>query len=1238
MVVAKAGRPLRLAVFSAMICQSADGAYGKQRQRNRLQWKSESSQDQFLVEHLLRNRKGGFFVELGAADGKHFSNTYALEHGMNWLCAENRPASVCVRACAAGREGVRDFIDDEEKPLQSGLSSYTATARSPAARKQMHCMTLPGILKKHGAPSFIDWLSLDVEGAEMEVLEALLSDGSFEIDVMTIEAFAHQAPAKFNFMRTHGYQLLNRLGTDDVYVLGWTAFESHCAEIPGATWLRRKLLQQAGYKEGSLEALLQQLRVSLSVRRMNHTEKTAFERYVYKAEKNRCKAGGFSFSLLKTLLSEDASLIRGLCFGYGLMSQAAVTRLISPEIYDDCSPFYALSWSRMDFILMITSPWPCFLLLQLVSERVSAAFQEIQLCDLYKEGLPEPDSFLNFWPPALAAEAQLCGGLRFALAYLDQAVNSRQKEELWSALEAAERILKLLALKRSILELLSAIGHLPSHRSPWVILSSLQQRWRQAPTSLPRSHMSHCASGSVRESSLQEVRARLHWMSLWQQFAPSTALTGGCQGSSLQTPGARFQFLFLASSWPLPGRFLASSWPLGVFLGSPWVGRLDSHSLSDVASSLAACSRGEGLRALQLGGWDGRDAFSLSFVSVTWFRLTQRHKEDLLQVACPEEMAKANGSAHIDQQEASKINTMLTCLRKKMKAAQEMQNLAETRELLAVIRGETAAKIKPIKDNQTAAAVDMSARDAAHHLVQKEFENDEKALQKIKLTPKAVENFADEVEALATMCKDAAEAAAIRKLQEAALTSINENGKATSVEAAATADGIAENVKEKCHVRTLNLDFFVEHASMLAGAHCGSSFLQDWGGGAATWLGQEGEGPFRLLGPNFKAKAAMALHDDSNRLGHHMVQHLRRHTEHSGKDEHRPSIFLNKTLTSLVHEAAKAPLSDHQLERLHHLDSLHYAELHQDQGRDHHCQEREEMARDQPDHWSLHHEDVNAYMECLCVQRKPSLVCEAIHHEGVLNAADHVVQMMQELSEHFEELNAEGSGQHPPIEWHRGMGQMTSELQTYSNSSQDLGFAIPLGPCDADALSCQVKSFCLSAPFPKAEDDSDAPPTPGDQVCVAGGPLEKLLKLIRRDQEYYPFVGKMGITWSWQPAWMLKAVKLDVSAYWPVHGLVKKYCRWHPATQFPGLKEFSKIDLWPEVSQADKDYFEWYWWWWNQQYGGGGWHQACAEFNYQYPGCHWDHHKAIMACRAYFLEGRRRKPLKKLESLVALGV
>jgi len=443
---------------------------------------------------------------------------------------------------------------------------------------------------------------------------------------------------------------------------------------------------------------------------------------------------------------------------------------------------------------------------------------------------------------------------------------------------------------------------------------------------------------------------------------------------------------------------------------------------------------------------------------------------------------------------------------------------------------------------------------------------------------------------------------------------------------------------------------------------------------------------------NFRAKAAMALHDDSNRLGHHMVQHFRRHTEHSGEDEHRPSMFLNKTLLSMVHEAAKAPLNDHKLERLHHLDQLHFAEIHGNRDRDAHCQERQELAKHQPNHWSLHHKDINAVMECICVDRKPYTVCEALHYDGVMNAAEWVVGQMKEP---FDELNAEGP-EHPPIQWHRGMGQMTAELQTYANSSQalaqaqaqDLGFAIPLGPCD-EPLSCNicVKGFCLSAPFPKAGDDKDAPLTPGDsaknvlgalrqglespqqpcfsvdctaciglkpgdpfklnmnvgvstqcngraalfssfviklglQVCISGGPLQRVLELIRRDEvcidfptlEYYPFVGKMGVSWSWQPIWLVKAVKFEIGAYWPTHGLapaVKHHCWWNPATQ------------WPEVSQADKDHFNWYWWWWNDQYGSGGWHKACAEFNYQYPGCPWDIHKARMACRAYFLEGRR---------------
>ena len=160
-----------------------EAAYEPQRKRNRLPWQSESLQDKSLVQHIFRNQQFGFFVELGAADGKHFSNTYALEHGMNWTgiliepvesqalhCAENRPGSTCVHACVAGNVGPHSFLEHKTKKLESGLLQYRDDLPGFDQRhsqnleqKEMECTTLPEILKQHGAPPYIDWLSLDVE-------------------------------------------------------------------------------------------------------------------------------------------------------------------------------------------------------------------------------------------------------------------------------------------------------------------------------------------------------------------------------------------------------------------------------------------------------------------------------------------------------------------------------------------------------------------------------------------------------------------------------------------------------------------------------------------------------------------------------------------------------------------------------------------------------------------------------------------------------------------------------------------------------------------------------------------------------------------------------------------------------------------------------------------------------------------------------------------------------------------
>ena len=156
-----------------------------------------------------------------------------------------------------------------------------------------------------------------------QVLGTLFKDGSFKIETITIEAWEFQAVHKFNFMRRHGYELVDRVG-DDVYVLGWTAAESYCDDIRGSAWLRRKLAQQVADGEGdvSLASLdLQLAPARLQSRRINQTERRALWGYILWSERSQCRAGSLSFLLVKTLLRADVAprpKSGDLCFLQGL--------------------------------------------------------------------------------------------------------------------------------------------------------------------------------------------------------------------------------------------------------------------------------------------------------------------------------------------------------------------------------------------------------------------------------------------------------------------------------------------------------------------------------------------------------------------------------------------------------------------------------------------------------------------------------------------------------------------------------------------------------------------------------------------------------------------------------------------------------------------------------------------------------------------------------------------------------
>jgi FkbM family methyltransferase len=142
-----------------------------------------------LVE--TRNKRGGFFVEFGATDGVTESNTLLLEKEYGWrgiLCepnpqmfaalSSNRAASIDGR-CVTGRTGdiVRLVV-----PETTGLSFVESIApvdKYVKARKSskrqvfdVETVSLHDLLLKHGAPASIDFMSIDTEGAEMEILNA----------------------------------------------------------------------------------------------------------------------------------------------------------------------------------------------------------------------------------------------------------------------------------------------------------------------------------------------------------------------------------------------------------------------------------------------------------------------------------------------------------------------------------------------------------------------------------------------------------------------------------------------------------------------------------------------------------------------------------------------------------------------------------------------------------------------------------------------------------------------------------------------------------------------------------------------------------------------------------------------------------------------------------------------------------------------------------------------------------
>ena len=206
-----------------------------------MEFKSQHKQDQFIINYF-KGKKNGVFVDIGAHDGITLSNTWVLEKEFNWtgICVEPMPhqykALTDCRNCITyncaiyDTNGIENFTMleyDGYPDMLSGISKdmsivhmghvISEGSRMGAKQKIIKVQTriLNEILEENNIYE-IDFLSVDVEGAELKVLNGINYD-KFHVKVIIYE---NEEGTDFvrEFLKAKDFSFYKRLGIDDVFI------------------------------------------------------------------------------------------------------------------------------------------------------------------------------------------------------------------------------------------------------------------------------------------------------------------------------------------------------------------------------------------------------------------------------------------------------------------------------------------------------------------------------------------------------------------------------------------------------------------------------------------------------------------------------------------------------------------------------------------------------------------------------------------------------------------------------------------------------------------------------------------------------------------------------------------------------------------------------------------------------------------------------------------------------------
>ena len=202
-------------VWSTPSISSAQGVILRRHSRSQL------GQD-ILALSVSGLDKPGFFVEFGASDGVALSNSHMLEKNFGWTGILCEPSTAWHEALKQNRSCIIDTrcvysvsgesISFSENYLGE-LSAITAYAKPNASgilkrttsSYEVETISLLDLLKEHNAPKFVDFLSIDTEGSEFEILKNF-NFQSYRFGAICVEHnFADTREKINNLLLANGY-------------------------------------------------------------------------------------------------------------------------------------------------------------------------------------------------------------------------------------------------------------------------------------------------------------------------------------------------------------------------------------------------------------------------------------------------------------------------------------------------------------------------------------------------------------------------------------------------------------------------------------------------------------------------------------------------------------------------------------------------------------------------------------------------------------------------------------------------------------------------------------------------------------------------------------------------------------------------------------------------------------------------------------------------------------------------